>query len=244
MSTPLRLVFDPTGDLLESTRDCEADIFLQWFGNTRQQLAVEYGPYEQDSVFIALVDRGDEVLGCGRLLTGRRTGLKTIDDLGRAPWGVDGVRSASAVGLDLTRTWDLATMGVRPGTGAGESRSAFALYHGLISALRVNEVAGMVAIVDDRVRRLLRGIGLQARPLPGAPTAPYLGSSSSTPVHAHLAAAFDRQRRDFPDAYRLVTLGVGLDGVTVPEREAFRLHREVPAEAVPQPMSVVGGRLR
>jgi hypothetical protein len=33
----------------------------------------------------------------------------------------------------------------------------------------------------------------------------------------------ENQRVRFPDAYRLVTLGIGLDGVSVPPRESFRL---------------------
>jgi hypothetical protein len=40
-------------------------------------------------------------------------------------------------------------------------------------------------------------------------------------VYAHFAPMLDNQRREFPDAYRLVTLGVGLDGILVPEPEAF-----------------------
>jgi len=35
----------------------------------------------------------------------------------------------------------------------------------------------------------------------------------------------ENQRLRFPDAYRLVTLGIGLDGVSVPSRESFRLDR-------------------
>jgi len=241
MAAMLELVFDPAGDLLDATRDCEADIFLQSFGNTRQQLAEEYGPYEQDSVFVSLVDGAGDVVACGRLLTGLHTALKTIDDLRRPPWRIDGARSAGAAGLDLTRTWDLATMGVRPGVAHGRTRLACALYHGGISALRVNEAAAMVAIVDDRVRRLLQSIGLNARAIPGAATAPYLGSDASTPVYAHLAAAFDRQRRDSPDAHRLVTLGIGLDGVRVPAREQFRLPVRVPAAWTSRPLSAPVG---
>ena len=42
-------------------------------------------------------------------------------------------------------------------------------------------------------------------------------------MYAHCATLFENQRRQFPDAHRLVTLGVGLDGVAVPTVDSFRL---------------------
>ncbi len=244
MSAPrLRIVFDPTGDLLEATRDCEADIFLQWYGNTREQLAEEYGPYEHDSVFVSVVDDTDEVLACVRLLTGATTSLKTVDDVSRPPWAVDAPRSAAAVGVDVTRAWDVATMGVRPGLKQGRTGLALATYHALITSIRANSVPSVVAILDERVRRLLTSVGWAMRTLPGTRAANYLGSDSSTPVYADIAQILDEQRRVNPDAHRLITLGVGLDGVQVPGNEHFRLVR-VPAEPLPALVSVGAGSLR
>jgi hypothetical protein len=80
-----------------------------------------------------------------------------------------------------------------------------------------------IAVLDERVRRLLASVGILTRALPGTSTATYLGSPSSTPVYAHYAPMLDNQRREFPDAYRLVTLGIGLDGISVPAAESFRL---------------------
>jgi hypothetical protein len=59
--------------------------------------------------------------------------------------------------------------------------------------------------------------------LPGTSAAPYLGSESSTPIVAHCAVVLENQRRNFPEAYRLVTLGVGLDGIGVPALDTLRL---------------------
>ncbi len=56
MTTLLNLHFDAQGDLLESARQCEEDVFLQAFGNTRAQLDEEYGPYDDQSVFVAVSD--------------------------------------------------------------------------------------------------------------------------------------------------------------------------------------------
>ena len=213
--------FDARGDLLESARQCEAEVFHRWFGNTRAELDEEYGSYEGDSVFLVLADAADEVVAAVRLIAPGPSGFKTLDDVGRAPWQVDGARSAAAAGLDLSTTWEVGTLCVRPGVG-GSGRLSLALYHGLMVVAQVNGMTSFVAVLDERVRRLLASVGITTRALPGTRTAPYLGSAQSTPVYSHFAAMLDAQRRDLPDAYRLVTLGIGLDGIVVPDREAFR----------------------
>lgn len=240
MSTPLRLVFNPTGDLLAAARDCEADVFMQWYGNTRDQLAEEYGPYERDSVFLTLVDKHDDAMASMRFLTGCTRDLKTVTDVQGAPWGVDSRRSVAAVGLDLNRAWDVATMGVRPGIRKGAVQLSFAMYHGFVTTMRVNAVHGIVAILDQRVRRLMDSVGLRTISLPGTGPACYLGSESSSPVYAMTAATLDRQRWEFPDAHRLITMGVGLDGVAVPDREHFRLETWLSTRLPARPLVRVG----
>lgn len=246
MSADTWMHFDAHGALLDSARECEAEVFLRWFGNTRDQLDEEYGPYEDSSVFLVLADDSGEVLGAVRLLIpGGRAGLKTLADVGRGPWGVDGARACAAVGLDLGSTWEIATLGVRQGTAASGLRLSLALYHGLITVARANRVTSFVAILDERVRRLLGSVGILTRPLPGTAPAPYLGSVASTPIYAHLTPMLENQRRQFPDAYRLVTLGIGLDGVAVPTLGAFRLRTPDPvptAFATSAPSVLIGRR--
>ena len=223
-ATVVRMVLDPRGALLESARDCEAEVFGRWYGNTRAQLDDEYGPYADASVFLALADDADRVVAAVRLLApGGVAGLKTLVDLGRAPWYLDGRRVAAAAGMDLASTWEVATLGVRPGAGVRDVPLALALYHGLALVARANRMSAFVAILDERVRRLLASVGLRTQALPGATTAPYLGSAASTPVHARCGPLVAHQRRACPDAYRLVTLGIGLDAVAVPPPGSFRL---------------------
>ncbi|WP_225754440.1 hypothetical protein [Actinotalea sp. Marseille-Q4924] len=225
MAAPLTLHFDVTGDLLEAARDCEAEVFLRWYGNTREQLADEYGPYEDSSAFLCIADEHGDVLAAARLLApGGSSGLKTLTDVGREPWYVDGARSARAAGAELDTTWDVATIGVRRQSN-DTARLSLALYHGVVNVCRANGMSGFVAVLDERVRRLLDSVGIVTRTLPGASTAPYLGSPQSTPVYVLRSAIFDQQRREFPDAYRLITLGHGLDGIAVPDLEDFRYHR-------------------
>jgi hypothetical protein len=229
MAVDYVMTFDPQGDLLESARECEADVFSRWYGNTRAQLDEEYRSYEESSVFLTIADRDGVAVAAARLLApGGSAGLKTLVDIGRPPWSVDGHRSAAAVGLDLSSTWEVATLGTRVG-GAAVSRLSFALYHGLIAVQRANRMTSFVAVLDERVRRLLSSVGLTTRALPGTGTAPYLGSPASTPVYTHCAPVLAVQRTRFPDAHRLITLGVGLDGIAIPQPRAFGLRARQPA---------------
>ncbi len=101
-STSFELHFDPTGDVLEAARDCEAEVFLRAYGNTRDEIADEYGPYEDSSAFIALTDDRGDVVAETRMIAPSAAGLKTLNDTSRAPWHVDGYRAARAAGIDLT----------------------------------------------------------------------------------------------------------------------------------------------
>src|SRR6266516_2505543 len=160
-TTPLRLVFDPADELREAARECEADIFLQTFGNTRADLAAEYAAYDDASVFLALVDPADKVIGVCRLIMPSDAGLKSLNDLAREPWNVDGQRAARAAGVDLASTWDFATIGVRPDAAANVRMfAAVALYHGVLMSGQVNDVESVVMILDDRALALVTAAGI------------------------------------------------------------------------------------
>jgi hypothetical protein len=222
------LRFDPEADLLAAARDCEAEVFLRVYGNTRQQLEDEYGPYEPASVFIALADDSGDVLGACRLIRPTEFGLKSLDDAARPPWSLDVARSARAARLDLTQTWDVATLGCRRGLkGAGKLAGA-ALFHALVQVVRANEIRSAVMIIDERVRGLLASAGMTGHTMPGARPARYLGSAASTPVYRHCDEAFDQQRITNPEAHRLFTQGIGLDGIRVPPLAEFRYTERVP----------------
>lgn len=221
-----RLVFDPRGDLLEASKVCEADVFLARYGNTRAQLDEEYGPYADQSVFVSLVDAAGEVVATARLIAPGPLLPKTLVDCAADPWGVDGLGAAVNAGLDHRWTWDVTTVSARA-DHRRDALAAAAIYHGALMAGRANDATGLVAVLDSRVRRMLSMFGLFLRPLPGTAPAPYLGSPSSTPVYASFAGMLAEQKRTSPEGYRLLTLGIGLDGVAIPPMAGFRLPARV-----------------
>lgn len=222
MSSTLTLKFNVQGDDLVAARECEADVFLTAFGNTREQLAEEYGPYEDQSIFLSVTDDAGNTLGSCREIVPGPAGLKTVNDVSRAPWFVDGPRSARAAGVDPMLAWDLATLGIRREFRSHRLMVGCALYYGLFRSARVNGVPAIVSVMDDHMRRTLGAFDVDCPALPGTSTGEYLGSTASTPVY-YLATMLDVQRRRNPDAYRLLSLGIGLDGVTVPDDDSFWL---------------------
>ena len=188
---------------------------MRTFGNTEDDFDFEYGPYENASRFIALTDSDGSVVGACRIIIPSAAGLKTVNDVARAPWSVDGARAVRAAGAELAKVWDVATVAVRPDPTITPLASA-ALYHGLVMATRANGIRWIVMMLDERARRLLSIAGFVARPIPGTGPAPYLGSPASTPLVGDVAAMIDFQRRTNPEAYRLMSLGSGLINIEVP----------------------------
>jgi hypothetical protein len=247
----LYLHFDPQGALLEATLDCERSVFADRYGFPAEEMDGFYAPFAESSTFLALADRSGYVVAMARYVFPNPNGLVTTREIGKAPWLLDGPAALVATGLDLEHTWDVATLAVRSGSRRFGVLHAAAMYHGLIRASAANDIRGFVAVMDERVRRLMAMLGLMVRELPGAATAPYEGSPATTPVFQLTSEFIGGQRRTSPDAYRLVTLGVGLDGIHVPDNEAFRLKRprvvQLPAQTgertlVDRTISVDDGR--
>ena len=77
MSVDLVLHFDPRGEVLAAARACEADVFLDHYGNTAEQWAHEYGPYDASSAFIAITEPGGDALAAMRIILPNPLGLKS-----------------------------------------------------------------------------------------------------------------------------------------------------------------------
>jgi hypothetical protein len=232
-TVPMRLAFHPTSAVDEEIRACELEVLNRWYGDTETLLDEAYGPYVDQTSFLSLTHNVEGVVGFCRLIRPGRLSLKTISDIEREPWGVDGSRAAAAAGIDLTRTWDIATLGIRQEVSSIGSVAASALYHGLVLATRANEIPWVVTIIDRRVRSLLAMIGLPMQALPGTAPAPYMGSAACAPVYTHRPEILDRQRRTAPDAHRLIVTGSGLDGVSVPPVRDFHLSAQADSEPFP-----------
>ena len=76
----------------ELARHVEREVFLEFFGNTPELLAAEYGPYESASVFICVIDHVlRQPAGVMRIIVPSACGAKSLHDL-EARWGQPGRR--------------------------------------------------------------------------------------------------------------------------------------------------------
>lgn len=217
-----RLEFHPSAAVDAGVLSCEADVFGHYYGNTAAELARTYGCYDEQAAFL-VVRAGETVIGMCRLIRPGRLGLKTVADLAAPPWGIDARRSVAAAGIDLDRTWDVATIAVRPKSGAAGRMVAAALFHGLVQVSRANHVEWMTAILDRRARSLMAIQGMELHAFPGTAPAPYLGSSASSPVFARMGTLLERQRQVNSEAYRRTAFGWGLADIVLPRLEQYRL---------------------
>lgn len=181
---PLRLLVAHSAEERDAARRVESDVFLQAFGNTPAVMEREYGPYEARSRFVAVLDEhSGRALGTIRLITAGPTPVKTLADVAGEPWHLPVADSLGAVDLTPGTVWDVASLAVDPRyrTGAAGAEITLALCHGVWRYASDLGVAGLVTVLDDRVLRVLRVLGLPWRPMAGAASRPYLGSPASTP---------------------------------------------------------------
>ena len=186
----------------EAARRVEAQVFLQAFGNTPELMEQEYGAYEHRSRFVAVIDDASgSAVGTARLIAADASPVKTLVDVAADPWHLPVADSLGAVGLAPAAVWDVASLAVDPRyrTGAAGAEVSIALCHGIWRYARNCGVPGLVTILDDRVRRLVRAMGLPWYPMPGATSQPYLGSPASTPCAFVVRTAEDEVYGARPD---------------------------------------------
>ncbi len=177
----LHLRFAPLRETPQEVLDCELSVLGHAYGDTPELLEEAYGRYREDTAFVSLWWR-DEAVGFVRFIRPGRHELKTLADIRKEPWGVDGAGIARGLGVDLDRTWDLATIGVRRHDREVPARATPALVRGFAEVLRANDVEWLIAIVDETARRLMSMYGIRSLPLPGTRAEEYMGSPACQPA--------------------------------------------------------------
>lgn len=199
----LRLLVAHSPAERDAARRIEAQVFLQAFGLTPEVMDQEYGPYEERSRFVTVIDEATgSALGAARLILPDDAGMvKTLTDVAGEPWRLDVADTLRAAGLSGGQVWDVASLVVdrRYRTGASGAEVTLALCHGIWRYARHCGVDGLVTVLDDRVLRLVRAMGLRWNPMAGATSRYYLGSPASTPCDFRVGPAADSVRARRPD---------------------------------------------
>jgi hypothetical protein len=215
--------WDPAAEL---ARSIERQVFLEFFGNTPELLADEYGPFEAASLFVLVLDhRMLRPAGACRLIQPTGAGNKTVEDLERI-WEVPplGITRDSSL---VHSAWDVATLAVDSDYRGRKTNGlvSAALFQAITMLMATRGVRWVTATLDLVVLDLVqRQCGEPFVPFPGAEPRSYLDSPLSLPVYCD----GDRYRRRLavsdPSLYDFLFGGVGLEGlVSSPSWEPERV---------------------
>jgi hypothetical protein len=200
----------------ELGRHLERAVFLEAFGNTPELLAEEYRPYEESSLFICVIDHLQRLpVGVLRVLQPSPAGLKSLNDLD-AIWGegAPAIIERTGLGLDPSRTWDIATLAIAPQYRARAAGGlvSMGLYQTLTMAALGCGIEWFVAILDMPVFRLLRWkLHLIFAGYRGVAPRPYLGSAASIPAWCDVLDAERRLAAADDDLHAILVQGVGIE---------------------------------
>lgn len=200
----------------ELARSVEREVFYEFFGNTPELLAAEYGPYEQASVFFCVLDhRRREPVGVMRVIVPSDAGHKSVHDLERV-WGLDldEVMTRTGLEIDTNSLWDVATMAVRREYRGNATNGliSMALFQTLGMLGDREQVKSVISVLDLVVLDLIQtNVGRPLTMLEGVEPRRYLDSPSSLPGVLDAHDYKTRLRFGHPDLYQLVFEGRGLE---------------------------------
>lgn len=189
-------------DLADTGRYIESQVFSVKFGNGPDVMIQEYGPYEDDSELMVTIQHRDDgshrPVSALRIIALGEAGLKTLVDAREEPFNINTKEFQLAHRVpDLSTVWDLGTFAVLPEmrgrrsdllgpNGAPMPLSTITYRAKYAESLR-RGITDWVAAVDDGAYQVAQIIGMPFKPILDRPAAPYLGSESTTFLHARVA---------------------------------------------------------
>jgi len=205
----------------ELARHVEREVFYEFFNNTPELLAGEYGPYEDSTLFVCVMDHRRRLpAGVIRLVRPSPVGLKSLDDV-ESVWGhpLDHLLERTKLNLDPGRVWDVATLAVDPEYRgrATDGLVSLGLYQAVAQLALRCDARWVVTILDLVVLNLIQEATSQAfQPFAGLEPLRYLDSPASLPVYCDLDAYFPRLQTADPSMYEILYDGRGLEPAVRP----------------------------
>jgi hypothetical protein len=217
--TPFGLyILTPDEPYAELGRRLEREVFFEFFGNTPELLAAEYGPYEDASIFLCVIDHlRARAAGVIRVILPSPAGFKSLHDLTEG-WGepASEILARSNVELTPAATWDVATLAVQQEYRGAASRGVVSLgvYQGLTMLAARVQPNHFIAIMDLVALDLVQKAFYRPfSPFVGCEPRRYLDSPSSLPVYADVPEGWARVEMLDRATYELLHDGVGTEDV-------------------------------
>jgi hypothetical protein len=223
-STPYGLYLLPADDpAAELARSVERDVFFEFFGNTPELLAQEYGPFEMASHFLLVLDHESlRPAGACRIIEPTTAGNKTVEDVGRV-WGLPLLAGRDPGHPLADNAWDVATLAVQPDYRGPRTDGLIsaALFQGITMFMASCGVRWVTATLDMVVLDLVQSRCREPFvAFPGARPRSYLDSPLSLPVYCDGDRYRDRIVLEDPGLHDFLFAGVGFEGVVSAPRWA------------------------
>ena len=186
-------------------RTVEREVFEKFFGNDADEMAIEYGPYESQSIFFLSIDQESSTpAGVLRVIANGPAGLKTLNDLEASDDAqVPRIAQAEVQAVhgidDMDSCWDVGTVAVRKAYRAsrGEAQAtSVQLYRALYTSALDNNINHLISIIDQKpYEKMTNFLGIPFVPMLGSDGFPYLGSEKSFAVYGDVRKFYDTMNR-------------------------------------------------
>lgn len=197
-------------------RTLETQVFWEAYDESPQVQEDEFRRYEASSFFFCVIDQLRHVpAGMMRVIVPSPYGLKSLNDIQRM-WGEppEAAIARTGMGLDVARTWDVATMAIAEGYRgkAAKGLVSMALYQCLTLAALHCGVEWFVAVFDLPVFRLVRWkLRLIFAGYEGLAPVRYLGSDAAIAAWCDVLEAERRLAAEAPELHEILVRGEGLE---------------------------------
>jgi hypothetical protein len=205
----------------ELGRAIERQVFLEYFGNSRELLANEYDPYEPGSMFYCVIDhRRMTPAGVMRMMLPSPAGQKTLVDVERV-WDRSGTQLFASIGAnpDSARIWDVSTLAVAADYRGEKTEGliSLALYQALFQGALPFRVDYFVTVLDLVVLDLIqKRMGRPLSHFGDVEPRTYLDSPESMPVYIDIPDYGRRLRESHPPIHGILFENTGLEAAVAP----------------------------
>ena len=218
-------------------RHVENAVFAEWFGNSSELIEAEYGPYEESTYFITVIDHLRHLpAGMIRVTVPSERGLKTLADIEHV-WQqpLEPTLARSGLAWDRSIVWDVATMAVHADYRgkATDGMISLAMYQAVVRSFRTGGARWFVCVLDMHVAQLMQDLTSQPFwTFDGVEPIEYLDSPASNAFWCDFDEYGPRLRAVDPFMYGVLFDGVGIESVV---REASY---DVAAEMADRPRAI------
>lgn len=195
---------DSNSQYANIARTVEREIFEKYFGNDAEVMELEYGPYENQSIFFLSIDQDLKTpAGVLRVIENGPSGLKTLNDL--ESMAIDGVPNTPRIDKEKVRhyhdiesfedCWDVGTVAVRK-PYRSNTLTSVQLYRALYVSALEEGIDHFISVIDRKPHeKMTKYLGIPFVPLAGSEPFSYLGSAESNAVYGDVTEFYRKMNR-------------------------------------------------